>query len=86
MELKEEFDKASKEVHQLKTKPSNETLLQLYAFFKQATEGDVKGSRPGMFDLKGRAKYDAWSSKKGMVADKAMQDYITVVQKLLTVT
>jgi acyl-CoA-binding protein len=56
--------------------------LKLYAFYKQATEGDVKGKRPGMLDFVGQAKYDAWAKLKGMSKDKAMQAYMDVAEKL----
>jgi diazepam-binding inhibitor (GABA receptor modulator, acyl-CoA-binding protein) len=59
----------------------NDTLLELYALYKQATAGDVSGSRPGMMDIKGRAKFDAWSRRKGMTKDAAMQAYIDLVSK-----
>lgn len=59
----------------------NDTLLELYALYKQATTGDVGGDRPGMMDLKGRAKYDAWAKRKGMTKDGAMQAYIDLVGK-----
>lgn len=59
----------------------NEVLLDLYALYKQATSGDISGSRPGMMDLKGRAKYDAWTKRKGMTKDAAMQAYIDLVGK-----
>lgn len=61
---------------------SNENLLKLYALYKQASSGDVSGSRPGMFDLKGRAKYDAWKAQKGKNADDARQEYVDLVNKL----
>jgi acyl-CoA-binding protein len=57
----------------------NDVLLELYALYKQATSGDASGSRPGMLDVKGRAKYDAWAKRKGMTKDAAMQAYIGVV-------
>lgn len=60
---------------------SNDILLALYAFFKQATVGDVHGDRPGMLDLKGRAKYDAWAKHKGLSRDAAMTAYIDIVDK-----
>lgn len=60
----------------------NDQLLELYALYKQATSGDVSGSRPGMMDLKGRAKYDAWQRRKGMSKDAAMQTYIDLVGRL----
>jgi diazepam-binding inhibitor (GABA receptor modulator, acyl-CoA-binding protein) len=59
----------------------NDTLLELYALYKQATAGDVSGSRPGMMDIKGRAKYDAWAKRKGTTKDAAMEAYIALVGK-----
>lgn len=64
-----------------KTGLGNDVLLELYALFKQATVGDVTGSRPGMLDLRGRAKYDAWAARRGMTADAAMTAYIAVVDR-----
>ena len=63
-------------------RPDNETLLQLYALYKQATVGNVRGKRPGFTDFAGRTKYDAWKKKKGMSEDAAMQAYIDLVEKL----
>jgi diazepam-binding inhibitor (GABA receptor modulator, acyl-CoA-binding protein) len=59
----------------------NDTLLELYALYKQATAGDVDGSRPGMMDLRGRAKYDAWAKHKGESKDAAIEAYIALVGK-----
>jgi acyl-CoA-binding protein len=81
-DLKKKFDAAAKAVQKLAQRPSNEQLLELYGLFKQATDGDVTGSRPGMFDLKGRAKFDAWAGKKGTAADAAMKAYVALVTKL----
>jgi acyl-CoA-binding protein len=81
-DLKKRFTTAAQEVQKLKSRPSNDNLLQLYALYKQATQGDVKGARPGIFDLTGRAKYDAWVGKKGLGGDKAMQAYVDLVDKL----
>jgi diazepam-binding inhibitor (GABA receptor modulator, acyl-CoA-binding protein) len=70
---------------QAKIKPvtglGNDTLLELYALYKQATTGNAAGDRPGMLDIKGRAKFDAWAKKKGMTKDAAMQAYIEQVAK-----
>ena len=57
----------------------NDTMLELYALYKQATAGDVTGPRPGIMDLRGRAKYDAWAKRKGMTRDAAMQAYVDLV-------
>lgn len=70
---------------QAKIKPvtglGNDAMLALYALFKQASTGDVTGSRPGMLDIRGRAKYDAWAKHKGMSKDAAMEAYISLVGK-----
>lgn len=82
MTLSEQFEDAQKRVKSLSSAPSNDKLLELYAFYKQATEGDVSGSRPGMLDVKGRAKFDAWAGKKGTAKDKAMESYVALVNRL----
>lgn len=81
--LEQQFQESVKRVEELTRRPSNEELLKLYALFKQATEGDVSGERPGGFDFKGMAKYDAWQSLKGKPREEAMQEYITLVNTLL---
>ena len=63
-------------------RPSNEELLLMYALFKQATEGDVSGDRPGGFDFKAIAKYDAWADQKGKSKDASIDEYISLVDKL----
>lgn len=83
MTLQERFEDAQQRVKQLKKRPSNDALLELYGLYKQGTAGEVEGKRPGMFDLKGRAKYDAWASRKGMGKDAAMEAYIKVVDRLI---
>jgi diazepam-binding inhibitor (GABA receptor modulating acyl-CoA-binding protein) len=82
MGLKEDFEAAQAKVKTLASTPSNEFLLELYALYKQATVGDVDGKRPGMMDFKGRAKYDAWSERKGISKDDAMTKYVALVEKL----
>lgn len=82
MALEEEFQSAQQRVKQLTQTPSPDQLLSLYSLYKQATVGDVTGSRPGMLDFKGRAKYDAWSGRKGTSKDAAMQAYVELVQRL----
>lgn len=79
---KGQFERAANEVKNLTKRPSNDELLFLYALYKQATEGDVKGSRPGMLDLKGRAKYDAWAKQKGRPAQETKEEYINLVATL----
>jgi len=81
--LAEQFKDAKGRVEKLKERPSNEQLLDLYGLYKQATEGDVSGSRPGFLDLKGRAKFDAWAGRKGTSKDDAMKKYDALVGKLV---
>ncbi len=77
------FEQAQKDVHTLSRKPEAADLLDLYAFFKQAGEGDVKGERPGMLNITGRLKYDAWEKLKGMAQAEAEAAYVKKVQDLM---
>lgn len=82
-DLKTQFEQAQKDVTTLAERPDNQTMLQLYSLFKQATAGDVSGERPGMMDFINRAKYDSWEKLKGQGAEEAMQNYINVVKSLM---
>ena len=77
-----EFEAAQTRVKGLKSTPNPGELLELYALFKQATQGDVSGSRPGMLDIKGRAKFDAWEKKKGLGKEAAQTAYVKLVSEL----
>lgn len=77
-DLKAQFDEAVNYIQNAEGdfKPSNDLKLEFYALYKQATEGDIRGKRPGMMDFVGRAKYDAWEKVQGMSSEEAMQKYI----------
>ena len=77
------FETAAQNVQKLTKRPDNKTLLELYAFHKQAKNADVSGKRPGFTNMVGRAKYDAWAKLKGVSKDEAMQSYIDLVERLL---
>lgn len=81
-DLQKSFEAAQEAVKRLKNRPDNDTLLELYSYFKQATEGDASGGRPGAFDFVARAKYDAWQARKGLKKDTAMQGYVKLVEHL----
>lgn len=81
-DLKAAFQAAAAAAKQTKKKPDNATLLKLYSYYKQASEGDISGNRPGGFDFGGGAKFDAWNKLKGMSRDEAMQNYIKQVEEL----
>jgi diazepam-binding inhibitor (GABA receptor modulator, acyl-CoA-binding protein) len=80
--LKATFDQAVLDSKKLPEKPDNMTLLKIYALYKQATEGDVEGKRPGFTDMVGRAKYDAWAAAKGKTSDEAMTEYSELIESL----
>lgn len=83
MNKKEKFEQAQALVKTLTERPENEELLDLYALYKQATEGDNNTKEPGMWDLKEKFKWKQWDSKRGMNVDDAMQAYIDLVEELL---
>ena len=82
MSLQEQFDQAMLDSKNLPERPDNMTLLKMYALFKQASSGDAEGKRPGMTDMVGRAKFDAWDALKGTSKDDAMQQYVDLVEDL----
>ena len=84
MALAEDFSAAQTRVKQLSRTPASDELLELYAYYKQATSGDASGERPGMLDFKGRAKFDAWSTRKGLGKEQAMAAYVSFVEKLVS--
>lgn len=81
-DLKKAFEQAAADVHSLSERPDNETLLRLYGLYKQGSEGDVMGPKPGFFDFVGTAKYEAWAKLKGTASDEAMRKYVDLVKKL----
>jgi diazepam-binding inhibitor (GABA receptor modulating acyl-CoA-binding protein) len=81
MDLKEQFEAAVEKAKGLPNQ-SNETLLDMYGLYKQATVGDVEGERPSGFDFRGAAKYAAWEKRRGMSSDQAMQAYIDLIDRL----
>ena len=81
-DLKSLFEAAVANSKNLSERPDNATLLKIYALYKQASEGDIEGKRPGFTDLVGRAKYDAWAAVKGKAKNDAMQEYVDLIESL----
>ena len=81
-DLKAEFEAAAERVQALEERPDNDTLLKLYALYKQGSEGDVSGDKPGFFDFVGVAKYEAWEKLQGTEPDDAKKQYIALVDSL----
>jgi diazepam-binding inhibitor (GABA receptor modulator, acyl-CoA-binding protein) len=84
MDLKNQFEQAVTESKALPDRPSNDTLLQLYSLYKQATEGDVSDANApaNPFDFVAKAKYEAWAALKGKSKDAAMKEYVQLINKL----
>jgi acyl-CoA-binding protein len=82
-DLRHEFEQAAEDVQRLGHRPDNDTLLKLYALYKQGSEGDVHNTQPGFFDFVGTAKYEAWAQLRGLPEEEAMQRYIELVHQLL---
>ena len=80
--IDKKFEAAAQSVQALGKRPDDADLLRLYALYKQSTEGDVKGDRPGAFSVRDRAKYDAWARVKGTEGLKAREQYIKLVERL----
>lgn len=81
-DLKTQFEQAAADAQNLSKRPDNDTLLAMYSLYKQGSQGDIAGSRPGFTNPVGRAKYDAWAKLKGTTRDEAMQKYIDLIGKL----
>lgn len=81
-DLTSKFEEAAKKAMNLPERPDNDTLLKLYALYKQGSSGDVSGPKPGFFDFVGTAKYEAWAKLKGTKPEEAMQKYVDLVKKL----
>ena len=81
-DLRHAFDQAAEAVKRLDYRPDNDTLLKLYALYKQGSEGDAHGEQPGFFDFVGTAKHEAWIQLRGLAQDEAMRRYIALVDQL----
>jgi acyl-CoA-binding protein len=83
MTLIQTFEKAVADSKLLTSRPDNDTLLRLYSFYKQATEGDAPDEGPSNpFDFIAKAKHNAWLKLEGMSSDDAMNGYVALVEQL----
>ena len=82
-DLQQQFEQAARDIKTLDERPDNDTMLRLYALYKQGSEGDVKGDKPGFFDFVGAAKYEAWEKLRGTSQDQARKKYVDLVKKLV---
>ncbi|KRY75087.1 Regulator of chromosome condensation, partial [Trichinella pseudospiralis] len=82
-DLVKEFEEVAEQVRRLKSRPADDELLELYALYKQATVGDASGEKPGMFDFKGKSKWESWKKIKGMSKIDAMNEYIKKAKQII---
>lgn len=82
-DLRAEFEQAAQDIQQVAVRPDNDTLLKLYALYKQGSEGDLRRTQPGFFDFVGTAKHEAWAQLNGTAREDAMRRYIDLVKRLL---
>ncbi|WP_206022385.1 acyl-CoA-binding protein [Pseudoflavitalea sp. G-6-1-2] len=83
MDLKSRFEQAVADSKNLSDRPSNDTLLQLYSYYKQATEGDINVDPPSNpFDFVSKAKFESWAALKGKTRETAMEEYVELIEKL----
>ena len=83
-DLRHEFEQAARDIQRLDRRPDNDTLLKLYALYKQGSEGNLQRTQPGFFDFVGTAKHEAWAQLHGVPEEEAMRRYIAWVHQLLT--
>ncbi|HEY1589397.1 MAG TPA: acyl-CoA-binding protein [Rhodanobacter sp.] len=83
-DLRRDFEQAAEDIQRLGTRPDNDTLLKLYALYKQGSEGDLCRTQPGFFDFVGTAKHEAWAQLNGVPKEEAMRRYVALVHQLLT--
>jgi acyl-CoA-binding protein len=82
-DLRSEFEQAAEDIKRLGARPDNDTLLKLYALYKQGSQGDLQANPPGFFDFVGTAKHEAWAQLAGISRDEAMRRYVSLVRQLL---
>jgi acyl-CoA-binding protein len=82
MSLQDQFTQAQSDSKSLSERPDSMTLLKIYSLYKQGSNGNVAGERPGFTDMIGRAKFDAWEQLKGMPQEEAMQQYVDLIEEL----
>ncbi|XP_067857879.1 enoyl-CoA delta isomerase 2, mitochondrial isoform X2 [Heptranchias perlo] len=79
-----EFDKAKDKLKTLKNDPGNEVKLQIYALFKQATQGPCNSPKPSMLDFINKAKWEAWNSLGKTPKEEARQKYVDLIGTLVS--
>ena len=83
MSLDDKFQAAVSKMNSASKTPSPGEQLKLYGLFKQVSQGDNTGKRPGITKVRERAKFDAWAANKGVSKDAAVERYIALVDALV---
>jgi acyl-CoA-binding protein len=84
MEIASEFECILKNLKNIDMDSISNTIkLDLYKFYKQATEGDCNIPKPSVLYFTENAKWVAWDSIRGMNKDDAMKAYIENYNKYI---
>ncbi|CDK26240.1 unnamed protein product [Kuraishia capsulata CBS 1993] len=81
--VSQEFTDKAAAVSSLSKRPSDDELLKLYGLYKQATVGDNETTKPGVFDFKGKYKWESWEGLKGTSQEDAEAQYIELATELI---
>lgn len=57
--------------------------LRLYAYYKQATQGNVELNQTSSFHLRDAFKTNAWMQIKHLSVEDAKEQYISLIQSLV---
>jgi acyl-CoA-binding protein len=57
--------------------------LRLYAYYKQATQGNVELNQNSSFHLRDAFKTNAWMQIKHISIEEAKEQYIDIIQSLV---
>ena len=81
--MSKEFQTAVEYVNKLSQTPNDNELLELYKYYKQATVGNINIVQPSLLNMKGRTKWNAWNSVKGLEKKVAEREYVIIVNSLI---
>lgn len=81
-ETETKFNKACDYLQHLVNQLDASALLEFYGLYKQATIGPCNTSKPGIFSMNARAKWNAWNDLGAMSKESAMQSYITKLNEI----
>lgn len=82
-ELDKAFEEAYRIASETRKKLPPDTMLQFYAYYKQATKGNNYERPSGNVELRNAFKLNAWFQLSHLTEDEAKLEYINLVNKYL---